>query len=211
MAKILQCWHLTKEQWGSTSDSTYRQRAHEDWRLCSLLNSKFSSHPHCTLLNNAFQELHPIYLYHFPLSCSYPPSLWTNHHMPPSQPSPGASKRNSSLHTTIFGGRIYLHLYRFILYTLFHFYFFQLLVLLYFYYSPILQLFHYWIIATEVSSCVWVWGGNQNDQGTKLSNQTGSWRNQFGCGSSPGGSLLSGGQIWHDKPVITWPLGRLAK
>ena len=112
-------------------------------RLCSLLNLKFSSHPHCTLLHHAFQELHLIYLYHLPLSCSYPPSLSTYHHMPPTQLSPGASRRNSSLHTTIFGGRIYLHLYRFILCTLFHFYFFQILVLLYFYCSPTLQLFHY--------------------------------------------------------------------
>ena len=81
---------------------------------------------------------------------------------------PGASRRNSSLHTTIFGGRIYLHLYQFYLYTLFHLYFFQILVLLYFYCSPTLQLFHYWISATEVSSCVWVWGGTKMIRGPKL-------------------------------------------
>ena len=40
---------------------------------------------------------------------------------PPNRP--GASRRNSSLHTTIFGGRIYLHLYQFYLYTLFQLYF----------------------------------------------------------------------------------------
>ena len=159
MGKILPCWHLTKEQWGSTLDSAYRQRGwipsqsketevQEDWRLCSLRNCRSllpsSLHtsspclprtsPHIPVPFSTLAFISPITINKSPRANLLTVS-WS-------------LKKNSSL-----------------LYTLFHFCYFHILVLLYFYYSPVLQLFHYWISATQVSSCVWVWRGNQIDLG----------------------------------------------